>query len=380
MANDAYSVVKGLRKIGVEAELVIQRPYHVSGLPQWEEGDVDLERLGDPYDPNWDALSWEMPDWCHVWDARKQWYPFSRRTKWLRLMLSLREYDLIIGHIPFAAKASIYSRIHRKPYTVYDAGWIRYLQHDLPANKEARRGYKNAAAILFTNVDTQHLFKENGYSNVVYTPFAIDTQLYSPASRSYDPPDPIFFQPTRQYWGEKGNDRIWYAFARYLKRKPKAKLRTVYWKQERLTSYKDNYRDAIKLVDELGIQDSITWLPFMNKKRLIEEYRNATAVFDQFVLEGLGTTGYEVMACEKPLVSAVVADHWLGHHRDGPPATYASSVEEIYNAMVALENPEYRIAQGKLGRKWVLENCDDVVVARHQAEVYKKILDDESRR
>ena len=51
--NDGYSVCKGLRKLGVDSDLFIERPSHVASLPQWEDGEVDMDILGDPYDPNW---------------------------------------------------------------------------------------------------------------------------------------------------------------------------------------------------------------------------------------------------------------------------------------------------------------------------------------
>jgi len=132
----------------------------------------------------------------------------------------LRGYDLVVGHAPFAKVATIYSALCRKPYLICDAGWIRYLSLDRPGYARARKGYHKSPIILFTNVDTESLFREQGYTNpLVYSPFAIDIDKYSPAANS-DPESPVFFHPARHSWNEKGNDRLIRAFGRYVKRNP----------------------------------------------------------------------------------------------------------------------------------------------------------------
>jgi glycosyltransferase involved in cell wall biosynthesis len=357
-----------LRKLGVDSDLIIERPSHVASLPQWEDGEVNMDLLGDPYNPNWDAFNWKIPDWVHVWNTRKSWHPFSRTTRLLRVLSMLREYDLIIGHAPFAKVASVYHRLCRKPYVIYDAGWIRYLPRNLPDYRRARKGYHDASMILFTNVDTESMFKEQGYDNLMYTPFAIDTEKYAPENvpRSKDP---VLFHPSRHDWPEKGNDRLIRAFSAYVKRRPKAKLVMVEW-----CRLPKELAKSKQLVEQLDLQRNVQWVPVMPKNKLIEFYHHSTAVFDQFVFGAFGTTAPEAMSCGRPVVGYVETKFWSEYHDSVPPVINASTVHEIYQAMIVLEDETARDAYAKQGRKWILDNCDAKLVATRQLQMYEEIL------
>jgi glycosyltransferase involved in cell wall biosynthesis len=357
-----------LRKLGVDADLIIERPSHVASLPQWEDGEVEMGVLGDPYDPNWDAFKWSLPDWIQVWDDRKLWFPYSRTLRWSSLLFMLREYDLIIGHAPFAKIANLYRALYRKPYIIFDAGWIRYLPLNKKGYARARKGYREAARILYTNVDTESMLIEQGYSKLAYTPFAIDTDKYSP-SQSQTPDTPTFFHPSRHDWPEKGNDRLLRGFAKYVQRNRKAKLVTVEWYQSI-----EDLQMSKQLVSELGIQENVRWVPVMPKSRLIEYYQKSTAIFDQFLFGAFGTTAPEALSCGKPVVGYVERKYWQKYHAEPPPVLNASSADEIYNAMVKLEDEQLRIDLGKLGRKWIMQNCDYTRIASQQLELYEEVL------
>ena len=357
-----------MRKLGVDADLIIERPSHVASLPQWEDGEVEMGVLGDPYDPNWDAFKWSLPDWIQVWDDRKLWFPYSRTLRWSSLLFMLRKYDLIIGHAPFAKIANPYRALYRKPYIIFDAGWIRYLPLNKKGYARARKGYREAARILYTNVDTESMLIEQGYSKLAYTPFAIDTDKYSP-SQSQTPDTPTFFHPSRHDWPEKGNDRLLRGFAKYVQRNRKAKLVTVEWYQSI-----EDLQMSKQLVSELGIQENVRWVPVMPKSRLIEYYQKSTAIFDQFLFGAFGTTAPEALSCGKPVVGYVESKYWQKYHTEPPPVLNASSEDDIYNAMVKLEDEQLRIDLGKRGRKWIMQNCDYTRVSSQQLELYEEVL------
>lgn len=358
-----------MRKLGVDSDLFIERPSHVASLPQWEDGEVEMDILGDPYDPNWDAFHWSQPDWVRVWDDRKLWFPYSRTLRWSSLLLMLRDYDLIVGHAPFAKIAKLYRTLYRKPYIIFDAGWIRYLPLNKKGYASARKGYREAAMILYTNVDTESMFIEQEYPKLAYTPFAIDTDTYSP-SRSRTPDTPTFFHPSRHDWPEKGNDRLLRGFAKYVQRNQKAKLVTVEWYQS-----VEDLQQSKQLVAELGIQENVTWVPVMPKGKLIEYYQKSTAIFDQFLFGAFGTTAPEALSCGKPVVGYVEAKYWQKYHTEPPPVLNASTADDIYNAMVKLEDPQLQDEQGRQGREWIMRNCDSALVASQQLEAYKKVLE-----
>jgi glycosyltransferase involved in cell wall biosynthesis len=368
-ANDGYAICKGLRKLGIDSDLIIERPSHVASLPQWEDGDVEMERLGDPYNPNWDAFNWLAPEWIRVWDDRKSWYPYSRTLRWSNLLLMLRHYDLVIGHAPFAKIAQLYGTLYRKPFIIFDAGWIRYLPQNKRGYANARKGYRQAADILYTNVDTESMFDEQGYQRTTYTPFAIDTEKYAP-SKSIPPNVPTFFHPSRHDWIEKGNDRLIRAFAKYVKRNPNARLITVEWYQS-----KEDLDASKRLISELDVQNNVTWVPVMPKNKLVEHYQKCTAVFDQFAFGAFGTTAPEAMSCGKPVVGYMEPRYWQKHHAQSPPVLNASTTDEIYDAMVELEDPQVREDHGTQGREWIMKNCDFALVASRQLEIYDKVLE-----
>ncbi len=375
MANDGWFVCKGLRNLGVEAELFIQRPSHVASLPQWEEADVDLENIGNLFDPNWTALqrNWQMPSWVHVLDLRKENRLYQRMQATGKFLLELGDYDLVVGHTPFASMALRYTLLHRRRYAVYDAGWIRYLWLRREGYALARWGYRNASTIFFTNVDTFNMFRDQGYSaeRLAYSPFAIDTDQYTPYPANetpYPEHDPVFFSPSRQDWAEKGNDRLILAFARYLKRRPSALMLLVEWGDAK------DLNDAKHLISETRIQDSVRWLPLSNKRRLIELYNRSTAVFDQFIFGAFGTTAPEAMSCAKPVVGYAEPHYWNALHGSVPPILNCRTAEQIYDRMVELEDPSLGAKLGRAGREWVLETCSLSKVARIHLANYRKIL------
>ena len=371
MANDAYMVTKGLRRLGVKAELIVQRPAHVASLPQWEDAEIDLARVGDLYNPNWDALNehWKIPEWIHVWNASGSWYLGSRTLRWVGLLRMLKPYDLVVGHVPFA-KCGI---LCRKPYIIYDAGWIRYLKMNTPAYRLARLGYRRARKIIFTNVDTYEMFLSQGYGpdRLEFSPFAIDTDQYSPRPGSLGMSGErnlLVFSPTRHEWREKGNEKLIKAFSNLARRRPRAQLVLVGWGGDLFSSK--------KLIDELGIQENVAWVPPMHKKRLIEWYRSADIVADQFVLGAYGTTAPEAMACAKPVLMYAEEQHFRRWHGAVPPVINAGSVDEILEMLHKLEDPAVRSEYGAKGREWVLHQHSLETVAKRHLGIYSEVLEE----
>lgn len=377
MANDGWSICKGLRKAGVDADLFIQRPSHVASLPQWEEeDDVDLENVGDLYEPNWQALQsgWDMPSWVHVYDTSVNAQQVNRRN----LIKQLGDYDLVVGHYPFAVEvAHAYALTYERPYAIFDAGGIRYLYEPvdirLSSCEIGRWAYRHAARIFFSNVDTHAMFKgiQCDQRRLVYSPLAIDTDNYQPSSSNINPKDPVFFSPSRQDWAEKGNYKLIEAFARYLQRNPRATLLLVDWGD----SPKD-LRDSKQLVLKLGLTKNVRWLPVCHKRRLIELYNQSTAVFDQFNFGALGAISLEAMSCKKPVVGYAKPTYWNTHQGSMPPVLNCKTSDEIFQTMIKLEDSSLRETIGKRAREWVIKTCSLEKVARLHILNYKKMLTD----
>lgn len=361
LANDAYPVVEGLRKRGVDADLYVPFPSHVCALPQWETCDLDASDIADPFNPNLTALNRDFvqPSWLHFIHIRRSGLDLpGRSVNFLRIM---RRYDLIVAHVPFA----LYAQFSRKPYIAFDAGAIRYLDMKPSSYHRIRswllkRGYKNAKTILMTNPDTLDLFQAHGF-NPVFMPFLIDTSRYRPTVMEDTLPfEYVFFMPSRQIWREKGNDLVVEAFARFCKEYKEALLAMIDWGEdaERTRS----------LVSKLGIEKSVMWLPLMSKPRVMRWYNLSTAVADQFVLGSYGTTAPEAMACEKPVVIYISEQHHLRTFGEVPPVLNARSTEEILSSLILCTDSSFRRKVGGLSREWVeRHHSPEIVVSRHIA-------------
>ena len=402
LANDAYNVCKGLRMIGVEADLFILLT-HCGSLPHWEDGSVNLPELGDQSFPNLSAFQYDMPQWVHwaqrfpsaqEWAARKlafrlsRYYPSilpkphpfrfvrglrnsqtPRRRQLVAQLPELSKYDLVVGHAPFADLAWFYTEKYGRPYLIYDAGWARYLAD--PGYHEALEGYKNATKIFLTNVDTYPLFHALGIADdkLVYTPFAIDTSRYAPSNKKEVNGSPTFLMISRPLWEIKGNQRALYSFARYLERKPNARLQLIDW-----GSIQPDHHRLRTLVGKLGIREHIDWLPFAHKRLLVEYMNRADVIFDQFEKGAFGTAALEAMSCGKPLVSYADPELWTQWHGSVPPIPQARTVDEIYDRLVELEDAEVRERYGRQARDWILGTCSLKVVAERHKRIYEDVL------
>jgi len=356
----------GLRQIGVDAHLYYASNTHVASQPEWEAGEVDESKVGNESHPNLEAFKYTRPNWMHpILTETGHSILFARN-----LVSEFNGFDVIIGHWPFARFCAILRNdgMITKPYIIYEAGMLRQLDNPMHQERDALRGYMDAALIIYANVDMLpllQLFHLEKYAQ--YAPLPIDTSRYIPPKKR-DNDHLVFLCPTRHSWAEKGNDMLIAAFAEYVKRNPAAELRLCGWGGEDLQGSK-------MMIYQRNLGGNVTWLPMLGKKHLIGEYQKADAVFDQFIYGATGSTGPEAMSCELPLVSHITPEFFMRHHGSIPPILDAFGPEQIYEHMIKLEDEGYRKQLGEDGRKWVQEQQDILVVARRQRDLCQTVID-----
>ena len=213
MANDAYPVVSYLRKAGVEADLYVNKASHVTGLPQWEEVEVTMKELRDPYGRDWEKLNktFQQPSWLHWIDLKpvgnSKINGFTNMIHNILLIRKkMRKYDLVIAHVPFF----LYAQFAGVSYLAFEAGTIRQFpsterygewdRYDRFRFSLMSRSYRHAHDVMLTNPDTITLAQKMGLQ-YTFTRFLIDTERYKPIS----PKDPfpyeyVVFSPSRQIW------------------------------------------------------------------------------------------------------------------------------------------------------------------------------------
>lgn len=378
MANDGYSLAKGLWKMNVDVDLAVNVSDFGMALPEWEDGDIKSNI--DPYDiqkkelENTFASSKRIRYFDFLNKAPKKKKLFAKIKSRVDLIKMMREYDVIEAHAPF----SIYSQFSGIPYFTYDAGWIRYLPYDGSIKgKLGRRGYIKAKGIIMTNPDTFEIFDSLSYldkKKIHFSPFAIDPNKYRPLTNmdlrskyvKEDDDELLLFCPARQMWKEKGNDKMISAFSKFVKVFPNSKFIMVSWSLDESKSK--------KLVDDLGISKNIIWINPVPKNQLIQYYNIADIVLDQFVLGSWGTSTPEAMCCGKPVLIFYKKDYILHAFGEEPPILNSFTEDEIFSNLVKLaENPDFRKEIGTKSRNWIIKTHSPEVVSKIHLDILESL-------
>jgi glycosyltransferase involved in cell wall biosynthesis len=238
-------------------------------------------------------------------------------------------------------------------------------------------GYRLSDQVIITNPDVVGQarllgLEERSYS---FVPHPLDETRYCPgpselrAEVERDGFDFLLLCPSRHDWHVKGLDRLLRAFADFVhSQRPKALLLLFDWGQE-----VDRSR---RLVQELGVEGNVRWSPPMPKVRLIDAYRAADVVCDQFLIGTFGAVAPEAMACGTPVVMAFDPDLHAWCFPELPPVVDARTPEEISSALRRLaEDDGERVRLGQLGREWVERHHGWRLVVDRHLEIYEQALE-----
>ena len=380
MANDGYSVAKGLWEMNVDVDLAVNSSDFGMALPEWEDGNIDNNI--DPYNIQKNEL-----DNTLITSKRIRYFDFLNKVprkkgliakikSRIDLIKMMREYDIVEAHVPYC----IYSQFSGIPYFTYDAGWIRYLPDDKSIKgKLARRGYSKGKGIIMTNPDTFEMFDKQSYldnKKIYFSPFAIDSNKYRPISNEdlrskyiKDSKDDalLLFCPARQMWMEKGNDKMIAAFSKFVKNYPNSKFIMVDWSLDEGKSK--------RLVDDLRISDNIIWIKPVPKNQLIQYYNIADIVLDQFVLGSWGTSTPEAMSCGKPVLMFYKKEFILRAFGEEPPILNSFSEGDIFsNLMKLAKDMDFRKEIGRKSRDWIIKTHSPKVVAKKHLEILQSSI------
>jgi len=364
LANDAYMIVKGLRKIGTEADVVVMKYGAATQYPHWEE--VDTTAV--PFRPNMTDEDfthlmelWTPPSWVRFIDIGTRMgilRDVAARAKTVNMM---REYDLVVAHQP----SSIYAMISGVPYIPFDAGFIRYIMGSSLKQRLALRSYRSAPFVMYTNPDTYRIFESASLQNKTYfCPFAIDTDKYSPGTGAPSEVPTFIFSPSRQIWREKGNDVIIKAFDIYQKKfNPEAEIHLCKWGEDLALS--------MDLLQKLGTKN-VVWHETMTKPQLVSMYRKCDVVLDQFVVGSYGTAAPEAMSCGKPVVMFLDQELNTMAFGEMPPVINTRSPDEIVDALSSV-GKKGMLELGQRSRDWILRKHSLEVVAKVNLNAYQRL-------
>ena len=249
-----------------------------------------------------------------------------------------------------------------KPFVAFEHSTMRSIPfEDTVQGRLLALAYKTADYCVITNPDVVSSARRLGLERYRFIPHPLDETKYSPA------PTPlrdeilrqtgaelIFLCPTRHEWSNafdsKRSDRVLRAFAAYSRNatNPRAALVLSRWGRD--------VRASEALIAQEGLADRVVWRHPMHKLRLLEHYRAADVVLDQFheAVGTFGTVTAEALSCARPVImyfNPAVHEWCLP---EMPPIESALTEQEIEQRLVALAtDPARRERVGQASREWV---------------------------
>ena len=406
IANNAYNFTKCLRRLGYDAELVLEDGVFDAFLmnrPFWE----DLEVECDTYE---EGLThehrWVQPDFVRrvAFDPQMQ-SRFQGRLSavpevqalykeafgvelpvyralvlaqqmghWAYL-LAMKRYDVV----QFSGAPISLGPFCSRPYVVFPTGSDLFIApfEQTMLGLLMRAGYRLSAHLLVCEPNyPSYLYRLDLLAPRSFTPLMVDTDTYAlgasdtlrAAWKQQVGGERFLLGVCRQSWEWKGNDRLIRGFAQFAKDEGHGQWRLI------LIRWGPDVERTKALIAELGIAGKVLWENLLSKPLLRQRQQAADLVADQFVMPGYGTSVLESLAVGKPVLMKGQAGHRISYLLDPPPFIPASEPEEIAQGLAQATAGDFLIQRGKASRKWVVDCHGYKAVADSYLAVYYSVL------
>ncbi len=421
VANNAYSNAKLLRRAGVEADALCDER-HIFSQPEWEDAPlVGSFAEAEPVEEIAAAAGWHRPDWVlsprapltnpqgRAWLGERIRLALSTPKLNLLYRRLLREYAPLrevlgtdLGLVDVLRASVWMTRLSRevapleplfrsydlvqanglhpiltllaapdRPFVAFEHGTLRDLPfQDSWSGRLLSLAYRSAQAIVITNPDVVDSARRLGLDNYVFVPHPIDETKYTPGPSQFrdrlglSASDIVLFSPASHNWDIKGSDVMLRAFAELVRQGP-AKSVLV------LTEWGLELDRSRALIEELGIGGRVRWIKPLPKLQLIDAYRGADIVLDQFLIGTFGAIAPEAMACGRPVIMAYDAEVNEWAFPTAPPIVPARTVEELSRQLTRLVgDPGEQARIGLAGRDWVERHHGWRLVVDRQLKIY----------
>lgn len=189
----------------------------------------------------------------------------------------------------------------------------------------------------------------------------------------------ILSDPSRRDTGDwKANDRLISGFAHFVQRNPGVKAALVM--VDRVVSR--DLQIARRLVQKLGIEDSVVWLTpprpgGFSREELIDFYSVSDVVADDFGSGWFGSVTLEALAVGRPVVS-FIDEEAMGMMYPEHPIQNARTEFEISGSLERLlKDTAYRLQCGERGCRWIQTYHSDgaagSIYARHFQQLAERL-------
>lgn len=404
LANNAYIQAKVLRRHRLKVDLILDsQDRFIMSDPRWEEISVEVSKEKQD--------SYQLPSLRVPWVRNLDSHP----SKWVKLFLSLKHPRALVWALRFGGWQGVrYLMMHASEIELmskydllitYGLGPIlaaalgkRFIAatwggdisivpfYDTHPGEPAinrslakmqRQGYRSAFRIFLSEPRyLEYASRLNLTDRSVFQPLLVDIVRYSPFSHDLRAQKirqkylragekHLIFMPSRQDWVWKGSDQAFKGLAK-LKRHD-FRILTSGWGTD--------YNRSIKLAKKLGLEDRVTFSKeIFSKRRLLDYYRAADMVLDQFTLDSYGTAGLEAMSTGKPLVISLNEDNYRRYFSAPPPVVNVHSPDEIASKIEELLERGYRAKQlGLRERSWVVRNHYREAVQQMRKEISGRV-------
>jgi glycosyltransferase involved in cell wall biosynthesis len=385
IANNAHNFVRCLRRLGYDAELVVQDGWFdtfVMNRPFWEDVQVECE--------SYEAALTHEPQWTPPHWVRRVSYDVDLQVRYQNRLSAVDEVQTLyhdafgialapdralllaqhMGHWPYLLAMKRYDLVQfsgapismaafcPKTYVVFPTGsdlWISPFEESI-FGLLVRAGYRGAGHVLACEPAYAGHLRRLQLASFSAAPMMVDTDRYVPGE-SAEVRDGwlrksggrrFLLATCRHTWRWKGNDRLFHGFAKFLAAGG-GEWRLV------LQSWGDDTEKSRALVSELGLERFVIWEPLCSKPVLRVKQQAADAAADQFVVSGgYGTSVLEAMAAAKPVMLMPPTAEMVSHLPSPPPFVGATDPDSLAAALDRLTDDGYRLAKGQESLQWLL--------------------------
>jgi hypothetical protein len=279
-------------------------------------------------------------------------------------------YDAVIGYSTDGQWPLI---AEKKPYFAYEHGTIRQIPFEATTQgRLCALTYRLADTAFITNCDNIAAAGKLGLSNYQFIPHPVNEDIHVDKRadelrkelRARLDSDFIVFHPARQHWEscrhpnwEKGNDIFISGLARFIREvNPRAAAVLVEWGKM--------VGNSRKLIEELGIDGRVFWIPPQPNARMVRYIGASDLVADQFYLGAFGSIMPKALLHRCPSMLYLDENRHQWCFPEMPPVVNARTPEEVLAGLTRLyKDPAYRADLIRRGRDWYTKYHSNRVIA-----------------
>jgi hypothetical protein len=289
-------------------------------------------------------------------------FPYSLPP--FQLLEILKKYDFVFC---YGTDSILPMTVGFSDYVAFEHGTIRTLPWEKTTEgRLTALAYAKSKSILMTNADSiiqalklnkniffgQHGFIINESAKKIspYSSTSIIKTIGLQTSRRI-----LIFQPTRQDWKIKGNNRFLEAVAR-LKREHFDDFEIIF------VDWGKDTAQTKQFLLENNLQNQAHWISPLSKPQLLKMYTEVDVLIDQFNIHCIGSTPLEIFSVKgAPLITSIDDTIMKKFYGKTIPLLNCKETEGIYNKLK-------EIITGKTNLNQIKEECYQWLLETHSED------------